>query len=314
VQDLGEGVHRITLPLPWALDHVHCYAVDDAEGWTLIDAGLGSPGTGRRWEQALAQLGHPHVRRLVITHYHPDHIGASTRLAEITGAEEIVQGRRDRELTVTTWLDPESGPRFQRYLVAHGMPADLADRSVGDEEAVPLLPVEPTHLVDEGDTLDLAGEPFEVLVLPGHADGHIALLGRHSGRLFGGDVLLEEITPNVGRWEDNEPDPLGRYLQTLARIEELAPAIVFPGHRGVIEGAAARAQEIAMHHAVRLDEHEQALREGARSAYDVAQLAWGGTLGFHEQRFALAEALAHIERLARLGRAVEVEPNRWRAA
>jgi glyoxylase-like metal-dependent hydrolase (beta-lactamase superfamily II) len=314
VQELGDGVHRVTLPLPWALDHVHCYAVDDAEGWTLIDCGVGTPGTGRRWQQALAQLGHPHVRRLVITHYHPDHIGASTRLAELTGAEEIVQGRRDRELTVTTWLDPESGPRFQRYLVAHGMPPDLADRSVGDEEAVPLLPVEPTHLVDEGDTLDLAGEPFEVLVLPGHADGHIALLGRHSGRLFGGDVLLEEITPNVGRWEDNEPDPLGRYLETLRRIEELAPAVVYPGHRGVIDRPAVRAQEIAMHHAVRLDEHEQALRDGARSAYDVAQIAWGGTLGFHEQRFALAEALAHIERLERLGRAVEVEPNRWRAA
>ena len=90
--------------------------------------------------------------------------------------------------------------------------------------------------------------------------------------------------------------------------------MVYPGHRGVIERPALRAQEIAMHHVVRLDEHEQALREGARSAYEAAQHVWGGTLGFHEQRFALAEALAHIERLERLGRAVQVEPNRWRAA
>ena len=213
VAELGGGVHRVTQPLPWALDHVHCYAVDDAEGWTLIDCGLGTPGTGRRWEQALALLGHPHVRRLVITHYHPDHIGASTRLAELTGAEEIVQGTRDRELTVRTWLDPDSGARFQRYLLAHGMPVEDAERSAGEEDELPIAPVEPTRLVDEGDTLDLAGEPFDVLVLPGHADGHIALLGRHSGRLFGGDVLLDEITPNVGRWEDNEPDPLGRYLR-----------------------------------------------------------------------------------------------------
>jgi glyoxylase-like metal-dependent hydrolase (beta-lactamase superfamily II) len=291
-------VHRVTQPLPWALDHVHCYAVDDADGWTLIDCGLGTAGTGRRWEQALALLGHPHVRRLVITHYHPDHIGASTRLAE---------------LTVRTWLDPESGPRFQRYLMAHGMPGEIADRSAGEEEELPIAPVEPTHLVDEGDTLDLAGEPFDVLVLPGHADGHIALLGRQSGRMFGGDVLLDEITPNVGRWDDNEADPLGRYLETLGRIEELAPAVVYPGHRGVIERPAARAQEIAMHHVVRLDEHERALREGARSAYDVAQQVWGGKLGFHEQRFALAEALAHIERLELLGRAVQVEANRWQA-
>ena len=314
MHDLGGGVHRVTQPLPWALDHVHCYAVDDAEGWTLIDCGLGTPGTGRRWLEALALLGHPKVRRMVITHYHPDHIGASTRLAEITGAEEIVQGRIDRDRTEYAWLDPESGPRFGRWLLANGMPIADAERSAGEEDELPIAPVEPTHLVDEGDLLDLAGEPYEVLVLPGHADGHIALLGTHSGKLFGGDVLLEEITPNIGRWDDSDPDPLGRYLETLARIQELAPSLVYPGHRSVVERPAARAQEIALHHAVRLDEHERALREGARSAYDAAQLVWGGRLGFHEQRFALAESLAHIERLERMGRAVQVEPHRWRAA
>ena len=209
VQELGGGVHRVTQPLPWALDHVHCYAVDDAEGWTLIDCGLGTPGTGRRWEEALGLLGHPRVRRLVITHYHPDHIGASTRLAELTGAEEIVQGARDRELTVRTWLDLDSGARFERYLLAHGMPLSDAERSADEEDELPIAPVEPTMLVDEGDTLDLAGEPFDVLVLPGHADGHIALLGRHSGRLFGGDVLLDEITPNVGPLGGQRARPAG---------------------------------------------------------------------------------------------------------
>jgi glyoxylase-like metal-dependent hydrolase (beta-lactamase superfamily II) len=307
-------VHRVTLPLPWALDHVHCYAVDDSEGWTLIDCGLGTPGTGRRWGEALALLGNPDVRRIVITHYHPDHIGASTRLAEITGAEEIVQGRADRDLTVRTWLDPDSGARFGRYLLAHGMPVEDAERSAGEEDELPIAPVDPTHLVDEGDTLDLAGETFGVLVMPGHADGHIALLGERSGRLFGGDILLDEITPNIGRWDDNEPDPLGRYLHTLGRIEELAPALVYPGHRRVVEHPAARAQEIAMHHAARLDDHERALNEGARSAYEVAQIVWSGRLGFHEQRFALAEALAHIERLERQGRAVQDGLNRWRPA
>ena len=177
-QDLGGGVHRVTQPLPWALDHVHCYAVDDADGWTLIDCGLGTPGTGRRWEQALALLGHPHVRRLVITHYHPDHIGASTRLAELTGAEEIVQGtRRPRADRADV-----ARPRLRRALRAlpagaTACRAEDAERSAGEEDELPIAPVEPTHLVDEGDALDLAGEPFEVLVLPGHADGHIALLG-----------------------------------------------------------------------------------------------------------------------------------------
>ena len=59
-----------------------------------------------------------------------------------------------------------------------------------------------------------------------------------------------------------------------------------------------------MHHVERLDEHEDALRAGARSAYEVVERVWGGTLGVHEQRLA---TLAHIEALARLG-------EQWRAA
>ena len=57
--DLGDGVTRVTMPLPWALDHVHCYAVAGDDGWTIIDAGLGSGSTLRWWEQALAELGNP---------------------------------------------------------------------------------------------------------------------------------------------------------------------------------------------------------------------------------------------------------------
>ena len=116
-----------------------------------------------------------------------------------------------------TWLDPDSGPRFGRYLVTHGMPVEDAERSAGEEDELPIAPVEPTHLVDEGDTLELAGEPFEVLVLPGPRRRPHRPARPHSGRLFGGDVLLDEITPNVGRWDDNDPDPLGRYLRDARR-------------------------------------------------------------------------------------------------
>src|SRR2546421_9344603 len=83
--DLGGGVTRVTLPLPWALDHVHCYAVADADGLTIVDAGLGDPGTLARWRGALAELGGGPVRRLVITHYHPDHLRGSAPLPELTG-------------------------------------------------------------------------------------------------------------------------------------------------------------------------------------------------------------------------------------
>jgi glyoxylase-like metal-dependent hydrolase (beta-lactamase superfamily II) len=314
VEPLGRGVHRVTMPLPWALDHVHCYAIEAPDGWTIVDCGLGTPGTVRRWEEALERLGSPRVRRLVLTHYHPDHLGASRALAGLTGAEEIVQGRFDAEVSRRTWGDEADPEAFRRYLLANGMPPDQAGASTDEEDRTPVELAMPTRLVEEGDTLELAGEVFEVLVLPGHADGHIVLLGGRTGAMFGGDVLLLEITPNVGRWEDTLPDPLGRYLQTLRRIEELRPSVVYPGHRGVIDDAAARAAEIRAHHAERLDVHEQALRNGAETAYEVGRAVWGDGLGLHERRFALVEAISHLERLEVEGRAVRPEPARWHVA
>ena len=81
VVELAGGVVRVTQPLPWALDHVHCYGLRSPDGWTLVDAGLGTPGTIERWHAVLANLDGP-VAGVVVTHYHPDHLGAAAELAE----------------------------------------------------------------------------------------------------------------------------------------------------------------------------------------------------------------------------------------
>jgi glyoxylase-like metal-dependent hydrolase (beta-lactamase superfamily II) len=303
---------QITLPLPWALDHVHCYAMDDGDSWTIVDSGLGTNATLGWWESALKQLGQPRVGRVLITHYHPDHVGSSAGLVELTGAGEVVQGTLDRRLSVEGWeVDDEE--EFAAYLEGHGMPAGEARRSAEAEGLTAVRRAEPTRLVDEGDVVELGGERWTVLLLPGHADGHIALLGEQSGRLIGGDVLLEDITPNVGRWPDTAADPLGRYLQTLERLAALSPSLVLPGHGPLIADAARRAREIAGHHDDRLDAAQDALLEGAETPFEVGRLIWREALGFHEQRFALVEAISHLERLAALGRAEELSPGRWRS-
>lgn len=311
VSELSAGLVRITQPLPWALDHVHCYALVDGEGWTIVDTGLGTPGTVDRWSRVLAAHGDPQVAQIVVTHYHPDHLGCARALAELTGPGEVVQGALDARLSRLTWLELDASA-FEAFLLGHGMPADLAAASASAEARMPVVPVEPTRTVVEGDLVSAGGVEFEVLHLPGHADGHIALLDRAAGRLFGGDVILANITPNIGRWEDTAYDPLGRYLATLARLEQLAPLTAYPGHHEPIVDVAARAQQLRSHHMHRLDAAESAVRSGARTTYEVTGRIWStAAFSMHEQRFALVEGLAHLERLEVEGRIMQVEPGCW---
>ena len=193
------------------------------------------------------------------------------------------------------------------------MPDDQIEAWLGSSFVTETHLAEPTRLVEEGDHVEIAGVPFRVLVLRGHADGHIVLHDERAGRLLGGDVLLQRITPNVGAWEDSRPDPLGDYLETLRRLEELAPRIIYPGHRALIENATERAAETRAHHEVRLDNTEAVLRTGAETAYEVSLGLWPKPFGLHERRFAVAEALAHLIHLGVVGRAVEFAPGRWRA-
>ena len=201
---------------------------------------------------------------------------------------------------------------FREFLLSHGMPVDLADASTAAELRLPVQPASPTVLVEEGDEIEAGGTSFVVLHLPGHADGHIALLDRAGGRLFGGDVMLMKITPNIGRWPDTAVDPLGRYFQTLDRLVELAPSIVFPGHHEPILDVAGRIAGDARPSRRAARRRRARPARGPRSAFEVAQRIWPpGNLGLHEQRFALVEALAHVEHLEAQGRATRVAPGRF---
>ncbi len=302
LSEVAEGIWRATFALPLGIDHVHCYLLRSGErGWTVVDTGLGLPEAEERWRTVLDRLG-GRVERIVVTHFHPDHVGAAAPLAELTGAP-VHQGELDYAQCLRTWGPERSPERFFAYMREHGMPVDHADsmRAEGDRLsgwvrfATKPEPLEPGSQVDG----------WEVLHLPGHADGHLALL--RGGVLIAGDALLATISPNIGLYADSRPDPLGDYLESLARIVELAPRIAFAGHSSVIPDPAGRARELIAHHAGRLDATRAALDGSPRTAYDVSLVLFPDPLPRGLRRFALAETRAHLEYLALRDRALRVE-------
>jgi glyoxylase-like metal-dependent hydrolase (beta-lactamase superfamily II) len=262
-----------------------------ADGWTLVDTGLGLPNPEERWARELARLDAPIVR-IVVTHFHPDHAGGGEDAQAATGAH-VLQGAHDYADCERVWGSDDWSERLTAYLTSHGLPEPVAAELRGEQRVfAPFIRFarDPAPL-REGDEVD----GWQVLELPGHADGHLCLL--RGGVLVAGDHLLGAITPAVGLYPEARPDPLADYQASLKRTAELEARVALPGHGDPIDDPAARAREIAEHHDGRLEATRAALGLEPRTAYDVSIALFGEDLDASNRRFALAETLAHLERL-----------------
>ncbi len=299
--ELEQGIHRVTFPLPFALDHVHCYLLRTSGGFTLVDTGLGTHDPEARWRPILDQLDAP-LERIVVTHMHPDHVGGARDVATIAAAP-VAQGREDFAQCLQAWGPQRSPERLAAHWLANGMPAAEVDGVVRETSrlAEAIHWAESPQLLDAGDDVD----GWTVEVLRGHADGHIVLL--RDGVLIAGDTILSGITPAIGLYPNSRPDPLADYLETLDRIEQLSPRVAYAGHKDVIADPAARAREIRAHHQDRLAATVAALNGHPRTAYDVSLVLFAQDLSPVQRRFAVAESLAHLERLVGSGDAEQAD-------
>lgn len=152
------------------------------------------------------------MRHIVVTHFHPDHVGAAADLAELTGAP-VAQGRLDYEQCELVWDAEDWGEVLASWFRRHGVPDDVTDELV--EQGSLYRPFvrfqrDPERL-EPGD--EIGG--WQVVAAPGHADGQLMLL--RDGVLVAADHLLGRITPTVGLWPASRPDPLGDYLKRSRR-------------------------------------------------------------------------------------------------
>lgn len=304
---VAEGIHQLKLPVPFPLKFVSAYLVEGGDGWTIIDAGYDYPAARETWEEGARAVGLDlgrDVARIIVTHFHPDHIGASRWLQGITKAPVYMLEKeigRSREI----WEESDVPGIFANHLARYGMDAEMAKKAAVEmrrsirlpEEILPLYP---------GEELNL-GTAAKVLHAPGHADFQLVLHDEARGILFAADHVMLKITPVIGLWPESEPRPLARYLESLQSLCGLDADLVLPGHGPVFHDLDGRIDELLHHHAERLDAMRDVLEDGPKTPYEVSRVVFRGTLSVYERSFALAETLAHLEHLAIEGRAERVE-------
>jgi glyoxylase-like metal-dependent hydrolase (beta-lactamase superfamily II) len=329
IAEVAPAVLRLQLPIHFTgLGHVNTYALEDGEGFALVDPGL--PGK-ESWTALCARLdaaGIPlrRVHTVIVTHSHPDHFGGAGLLAEQSGAR-VVASEHFR-----TWWDPAEGDDVELPLAGqdeaarddgvqriNGLPTPfgrptpwggrtetlpperLAELERDRGEALQWFRVpRPSHRLADADRIRLADREWVGLFTPGHTNDHLCLYDEEEGVLLSGDHVLPEITPHIsGMIHD---DPLARYVESLDRVAAL-PGVttVLPAHGHPFDDVIGRVAAIKEHHDGRLDRLRSISTEHGWSSVQhlsrqlFSPKAWGS--------MAESETYAHLEHLRLAGAA-----------
>ena len=312
VMPIVPGLAWLRMPLPFALDHINLWLLDDVQdgrtGYCAIDCGVASDATRAAWEQIFtgAMHGQPLVRVLA-THCHPDHVGLSDWLCTRFGAALWMStGEYGFARMMSAALPGVDGtaalPHFQR----HGMqdPAmieHMASRKNYYPSLVPAVPQAYTRLQD-GQLVRIGNDDWQVITGFGHAPEHVSLYCAAHKVLISGDMVLPRISTNVSVFAvEPEANPLQLYLDSLHKYDHLPQdTLVLPSHGRPFRGLHTRIAQLRDHHRARLAEVLTACAS-PQTAADIVPIMFRRQLDAHQLSFALGEALAHLHLLWRTG-------------
>jgi glyoxylase-like metal-dependent hydrolase (beta-lactamase superfamily II) len=306
------NVERLKVPLPFALRYVNSYIFVESEGLTIVDPGLHTADTEQTWQAWLDERGFTwaSIRRIVLTHHHPDHYGYAGRMQQLSGGAPVWMARKSHVQTQRIWagerdLAIAQFAGFQR----HGLP-EVSWQPMRDHMDSYLPQVSPhpeVRYMEPGETVRMGGGSWLAYEMSGHAFGQLVFYEPTTKQMIIGDHVLPQITPNVAYLPEIDENPLATFIEALEAIQKVEISIAYPGHRDPFEGVAERAQYIIDHHLERLQKM-LALFEGdaGLSAHDVCIGIFGDKLGVHQMRFALSETIAHLYYLVSRGQVVEV--------
>ncbi|MGQ7792477.1 MBL fold metallo-hydrolase [Faunimonas sp. B44] len=315
-REIADGLFRISIPVPFrGLRQVNLWLLADRGGWTMIDCGWGDEQTRDLLSDAWRDiLGGRPVTRLVVTHFHPDHMG---NCGWISGQWKLLP-----QVTQTEWMAANLAVRNlysddtetrARFFVQNGIPPELLQVF---HEGVILyhlgvdLPEQYCRIRD-GDRIGIGGADWRVITGSGHSPEMATLYDAGRDVYIAGDQVLPKITSNVSVWPwEPLADPLGDFLSSLRRIAGIVPdsAIVLPSHRDPFRGPRRRIDELERHHEHRLANLKAEIRRrGEASAGECLGALFQGELDGHQVAFAMAEALAHLNYLVRGGEAERIE-------
>ena len=300
MHEVAPDVFWIRLSLPFQLDHVNLWLLRDEDGWALVDTGFPNEATVAFWQQLIDQLDGP-IKRLIVTHFHPDHLGLADFLQKKTGASLwISTGEFLTAHAIWSGTGGHAPEAMFEQFREHGLDQPRLDafkaRGNPYRNVVAALP-ETYHRLKHGDTMVINGRHWHFIVGYGHSPEHLSLYSPELDTLISGDILLPKITTNITVYASMpKTDALGAYLASISHLAGEIPetALVLPSHGLPFRGIRERVRALHDHHQQRLKLLEEACAVEPKSATDLLDTLFNRVLDTHQLLFAMGEAIAHL--------------------
>jgi len=303
---IADGIGWTRLPVPGSLRHINVWLLDDGDGVAIVDTGLATEATREAWTRALAGR---RVTRVIVTHFHPDHIGCAGWLCETHGAP-LWMSRTEYLMARMLTSDVRAAPPHEAVaqLVAAGWTEEqvgkMKSRGWGSFAKI-VAPLPVGHIrMREGDVIRIGKRDWTIWVGSGHTPEHACLVDG-DGVMIAGDQVLPRITSNVSvSITEPEGDPLGDWMTSIAKFRALSDALlVLPAHGEPFTGLHARLDRLAEGHETSLDRLCKRIGEVPRRAVDCFGVLFAREIDDSIRGLATGEALAHLRHLEVTGRA-----------
>jgi glyoxylase-like metal-dependent hydrolase (beta-lactamase superfamily II) len=308
VVDVAPGVKWLRLPLPFMLNHINVWLLEDEDGWAIVDTGLYTNTTRDVWKQVLDRyLDGLRITRLIVTHLHPDHVGCAGWFARKFDIDLWMT--RDEYLLCRVLVADTGKPAPQeglRFYAGVGFPDEAMERYQEHFGAfgrvVSPLP-ESYRRLQEGLRLRIGQHDWKVIIGRGHSPEHACLFCPELNLLISGDQILPTISSNVSVYP-TEPaaNPLQLWFESLSMLKGRLPddVLVLPSHGNPFRGVKARLDQLIGEHETGLSNLRELCRE-PRRAIDVFPALFKGRITERNLIMAAGEAVSHLNYLLERG-------------
>ena len=305
--EVASGVHWIRMPLPFALNHINLWALDDGAGWAVVDTGTSSDDNTQVWRELFAQATDPRpITRIFVTHMHPDHVGMA--------------GWLTRKFRIRLWMTRLEYLNCRVLVSENGRAASPDDLSFYLQAGWSAPAIETSHKafgvfgkhihalpdsyrrLQDGEELRIGACNWRVVVGSGHSPEHACLYCPELGVLISGDQVLPRISSNISVFpSEPDADPMRDWLASLQKLKREVPAdvLVLPSHNEPFRGLHARLDQLAADQERTFERLKRVLQQ-PRRAVELFEALFGRPIGedniplFHMATGETAACLNHL--------------------